>query len=993
MTPKFYVATSRATINKPAYDDKATMEALASGWINQELSITDLADHINQGYPFTVHHDGRRKGENFIQTNTVPVDVDDGKLADTLALPFVQEYAAIAYTTASHTPEHNRFRIIFRTARMITTSDEMRAAYTGIIRMFGGDGSCKDACRMWYGSKDCNPILLDNTLPDEALDKIIALGKEDVVRNVASTEDGKKTYRVLTGRANIQLEPNQIVQLAKGGTSALLASLSAKTPIHCPVHLDRRPSAMVTRNAHGINGVYCSTCALTYWPKGTSFTRKRKPFDFGAITRAVKEMATEQDISDDLTNIDDDGNLIWPTTEETAAWHAEMDARTCVTTYSKYVTTLPFKEGVTMLQSPKGSGKTEWLKQQVAECKAKGLRVLLIGHRQTLLKSMSERVGLDCYFYLDNGKLKNNPPSDYYAICLDSMTKLLRPETDQYDVIIIDESEQVFAHLTQDTLAEKRRHTVTMLFHYLDAAKAVLYCDADLGSITVEAAYQAASADMPVRFVVNEFKARGEAIDLYDSEHHLIAEVLKAVEAGGTHYVATNSREKAKHLQELVITKFPDLNTRLVTSEQATDPETQDFIADIKTEVLNYGLVIASPSLGTGVDITFDGNEQKIDTVFGFFYSGVNTHFDIDQQLCRVRHPKAIKVWISPKRFNFETEPEAIATELIASREANDAIIGYTRTGQEIVDTKYIAIYAHVTAIKRVSLNDLQGNFVRYRESQGWTVRVVDKDSEAAKEAGKLARAAKSKVREQERADVAAAAPLSSAQYETLQDRQKSQKLSKNELDSMRNYEAESFYCQPVSEDLLLLDNGGRYRDKVRLAELVFAEYSEVLDTSNHETLREDERKTFTSDVKNTALKRKVMRDLLVAAGLSDGWNAIKPEALVNQDDLTAFASAMVENRGKLEHLFGISVRGDLHNKAISSVQQVLGLIGLEFNEVKTQKDGARKIRYYQICPDSLAVLKEVIEQRALTRPKKSGSALPMRKRTKLLGWDETKQV
>lgn len=63
---------------------------------------------------------------------------------------------------------------------------------------------------------------------------------------------------------------------------------------------------------------------------------------------------------------------------------------------------------------------------------------------------------------------------------------------------------------------------------------------------------------------------------------------------------------------------------------------------------------------------------QEIDTVFGFFVSRVNTHFDMDQQLARVRHPMALKVWVTPERFHFETDPSSIEAEVILSRNLND---------------------------------------------------------------------------------------------------------------------------------------------------------------------------------------------------------------------------------------------------------------------------------------------------------------------------------
>ena len=44
-------------------------------------------------------------------------------------------------------------------------------------------------------------------------------------------------------------------------------------------------------------------------------------------------------------------------------------------------------------------------------------------------------------------------------------------------------------------------------------------------------------------------------------------------------------------------------------------------------------MLLGSPSIGTGIDITFPDGECRVDRVFGFFSPFVNTHTDIDQQL------------------------------------------------------------------------------------------------------------------------------------------------------------------------------------------------------------------------------------------------------------------------------------------------------------------------------------------------------------------------
>ena len=69
--------------------------------------------------------------------------------------------------------------------------------------------------------------------------------------------------------------------------------------------------------------------------------------------------------------------------------------------------------------------------------------------------------------------------------------------------------------------------------------------------------------------------------------------------------------------------------------------------------------------MGTGIDITFPNQEKKIDCVYGFFVGGINTHFDIDQQLGRVRHPSEIKVWVDPGYSRLPTDRQAILKELL----------------------------------------------------------------------------------------------------------------------------------------------------------------------------------------------------------------------------------------------------------------------------------------------------------------------------------------
>jgi hypothetical protein len=74
----------------------------------------------------------------------------------------------------------------------------------------------------------------------------------------------------------------------------------------------------------------------------------------------------------------------------------------------------------------------------------------------------------------------------------------------------------------------------------------------------------------------------------------------------------------------------------VVTSDTITKQEVKDFIIQAKKKATDYDVILTSPSLGTGVDISFPEGAQLIDVVFGFFEAQINSHFDFDQQLARV---------------------------------------------------------------------------------------------------------------------------------------------------------------------------------------------------------------------------------------------------------------------------------------------------------------------------------------------------------------------
>jgi hypothetical protein len=296
MTRTLKLAINRHIINKIESSEGPLWEIFTSQCENVELTLAEFAEHIKQGHAFCPQHIKRKKEANFIGTNVLTVDIDkDMTVEQALADPFFQRYGAMLYTTPNHSLEQHRFRLIFLLERTITDAAEMRLAYQGIIRRFGGDESCSDVCRGFFGSTGSNPTIIGNALPNDELAKIIARGTEKRVSDRVCGDKGSELGGIATTTSSDPLEKNQMVQLARGGGRiVLLTDLPKWTPIHCPKHLDNRPSAYVVTNKHGVNGVRCRTCKSAFWPQ-SELRKKRHQHDFYQVESIVAEMEYQED--------------------------------------------------------------------------------------------------------------------------------------------------------------------------------------------------------------------------------------------------------------------------------------------------------------------------------------------------------------------------------------------------------------------------------------------------------------------------------------------------------------------------------------------------------------------------------------------------------------------------------------------------------------------------------------------------------------------------
>lgn len=765
--------------------------------------------------------------------------------------------------------------------------------------------------------------------------------------------------------------------------------------LRCPFHIGGAVSAEVLTLETGDRALACHDCKRLFGPR-----QRVRRYDFGEFERVVRGLAVGA------------GENV-----------SKMSAR--------YLPSgLVQGEGAWLIKSPKGSGKTELLKDVIADARA-GIfddaiqatsgRVLLIGHRRTLLYSMAKRLDLDCYLtptsdfvdtpspgpvvkasLLDTGEVEDGDtssedeerevggmtrvkPTSCYAVCVDSLP-LLKPNKHQYPVVLIDECEQVFAHLVGATLKDRRREVYKLMEHYLRVAKVVVLLDADLGLITMRAVCgMNLRPETKMHIVINTpWQATGE-LKLYHDAGQLVEELKRAVRSGKKTFVAVNAKQKAKELERALSELHPGKRIVAVHADNAQNPDVQRLLKNLPAEFENnLDVLIASPALATGVDISFyDANGKPrtvVEQVFGLFKNNITTHFEIDQHLFRVRHPKEVHVWVDRTEMNYEPDPAAIRVELRETVARDSVLVGYKDDGTPVLsDDALLDIWTETKAVQRGSKNILREAFVSLRRQNRSEVQPVGLDQDANEAGKKTLREARQQRIEAEAVCVSEAEDLDDEELETLQRRlDEGLPVSEAEQWAMLKARLEKFYKTAADAELVKFDEGGATRRAILNLELTLTATAQDAATREADAAAYKRRKregdgkpastgglAVAFDRPMLASKREVLRMLLGAAGLfNHATNAFNTERLVSHGSLTAFVQAVDKERRRLAILFDLAVRADYVKKPMQQLGQILALVGLGMKQAAVTDAAGAKVREYQLDAARLEVLFEVIQRR-----------------------------
>ncbi|WP_186082944.1 plasmid replication protein, CyRepA1 family [Burkholderia gladioli] len=940
------VAINRHVKNKIARSDSIGWSHATYKFENLELAPDTFIEMVRSGFAFCAWLKGPRKSKNFLSMQVLAVDIDSGlTIDDVLAHPFFRKFGWFVYTTPSHRPDAPRFRIVFLMERPIETERRMKLVYTGIIRMFAGDRSCADASRLFFGSENCGIHRMDRVLPIEQIEYVIELGENEIHNDGRAISAGG----LANSRSSVVLDKNEAVTTENDGTY-LLHELKSGTRVFCPRHLDKHASAFVVTSKVGQNGVYCSACAQTLWPKWNRRSHLHA-YDFYAFEDGLIEI----DFDEQRQHPSE-----WLDNEAPIEYRDMVDEKSVFVRDAQYLgkSALPdFADGVIFIRSPKGTGKTELLEHQVAKWKADGKSVLLIVHRQVLAESLANRLKMHNYLRKLEVYEDRDEALRYCVVCLDSLARYLNPMRHKYDVVLIDESEQVYSHVLSSTLdGSKRKYCFDLLHLYIRRAGQVVLCDADLSWLTFNITASLRDDKGPVRFYVNRFRKNQDptqprhVVHLYNTESKLLDYAIAVVGAGGKQFIASNSKERAKAIKKILEGRYGErVRVKIVTSDNSTTDEGRRFIATIKETSADYDVLIVSPSVGTGVDINIPEELPQFTHVFGFFGAAVTTHFEMDQQLARVRNMREQHVWVSPALLYLEYEIDAVRQSILSRGELPEVLKGFDWEGrpQYHEDDKLIEVYAQVKSMRHASLNNVRNHFIELKKREGWDV--IDATYEPIDDPKQLQKeyyGAKKAIAEDELLAIANSEPIDRKRYLELCDKQTATIFEKAQ---MSRHQIEQFYgVNEVTVELVQLDNRGRYRECVRFSSVFFSnKYQRNQFALSEQGVSVTERDDYIR-------KCKLLQKLLRAAGVVDEYGHLDTFAEFESRTLSAFIDAVELHVQEIGLVLNVRVRDDLREKPMLQLKAFLKLIGIETAKRRKGYEGPKKIYKYSLDLDSI---------------------------------------
>ena len=334
----------------------------------------------------------------------------------------------------------------------------------------------------------------------------------------------------------------------------------------------------------------------------------------------------------------------------------------CLTLPGGATFSAPASAKIIGIKSAKGTGKTEWLTRQVEKATTNGQRVLVASHREQLAISTGNRFSIDYRTELWSSATKG---VFGYALCVDSLhpkgNPPFNPEHWEGAVVVIDEVEQVIWHLLNSNTCLSHRVAILKCFKELlqtivSTGGQIYIADADLSPLSVRYIQQLIGYPVTTWVVENTYNPNQGKRQLYTYEGHnpseLVADLVKAIGNGDSPLIMTGAQKlKSKwgtqNLESYLKKKFPQHRILRIDSESVSNPDHPAYgcMGNLNALLPLYDIVIASPTIETGVSIDIKGHFTSVWAIA----QGTQTVEAVCQALARLRDDVPRHLWAAER--------------------------------------------------------------------------------------------------------------------------------------------------------------------------------------------------------------------------------------------------------------------------------------------------------------------------------------------------------
>jgi Domain of unknown function (DUF3854) len=610
------------------------------------------------------------------------------------------------------------------------------------------------------------------------------------------------------------------------------------------------------------------------------------------------------------------------------------------------------------LKSAKGTGKTKVIYEYIKPDIDRGRSVLIITHRIQLAKELARRLSIDHISKVrdETGGLIG------YALCADSLHPKSQAQfdPDSWDdaIVVIDECEQVIWHMLNSATCIKNRVAILQTFSKLmlkiaESGGTVVLSDADLSRVSIDYIQKLTNHRLDLWLLHNVHNPNQGKRKLFThkSPDAMLAAAHSAIESGDKlliHCSAQKAKSKfgTQNIETILAKKFPTRSILRIDSDTVKDRSHPAYgcIERINDVVANYDIVIASPTIETGISL----DRQQFDSVW-CFANGVQTVDAVCQTLERERGDVPRHISITTRGI----ERIGNGSESIYSlskcegklRDLNyrELAMADTIASDESVPA-HLGAWASYAAKTNQGFNNYEQNILAKLAFEGYEILPysIDPDDEliSIDEVTDAIETAGADNYQAEREGIIDEPNPSDFELAALK-----KKISKTRQE--RHWEAKGSLCrryltEDITHDLIIKDDDGWYPQlQLHYYLTIGHQHLKGRDTAKLKGLSPDGSVLFAPDVNRSCLSLKIMA--LDAINIHQFFGEDKTFTSV---DLAVWHEKLLQCRQDIEQYLGIRI--STRSTPIQTAQRLLGLLGMKLNYIdRARIDGSTPTRRY----------------------------------------------